>query len=1384
MTQKASFTAEEALAALSFFSETFLFETSRPRVDHDESHESVEQEEKQEEDDDDKEWAHIKELIPDWIGEYDEDDAANIEKEEQETSHAEDDSSNALQRSPCWLEQLGPDVSALILSHLSVSELLNVTCLLSKSMYRACHTNELWRSKFVARWNYDHQAQVESWLDAYKAAYGNSHDLWVTHWNCVTPNDGDSPGRCCITDGCTKAVDCVQDDSNGLKSPWMEYCPTCRYSSGEGGSLLPPIVKQAIDREVSQQMDNKDTVDEAEMTAAAHALLLQEDESLTSRARAIFATTQYAIAKWCRRERNASPVSSTTIRTTRRSRRAFEDAATFHRRIDANQYRSSNLHFLTDVLFFSLVDSHLQQTRQALEEKEHLRNDVYTTNDVTSPGATNSVSSLGPLMETSHHSWHIVRFSNPDYVRPISFRIFVKRPDCFTVFPSEGFLMPGQSCHIVLGVRLLGSLLSEAFEALNVQREEVDPFLADVYAHEAHLPYAPFAIRYVFAPTIPCIPPSFTSRGGIKPAQSLARPAFTQAATSKYKDMREYLWENVATEASVRTVYLSAHVHANYRFEDFQRATLKPFEIGVHSGDKWGSRNFRPSAAPLVYVTPNLMQKDSRVYEALENMQLELELSDAGQAFRTEKQCQACSRDWGARSEELGRAYILQILVCESHARRRDSLLSNVVVTVRQIYWMLHSKAGAERFSTDCEMQWVNGTLYVVHGVLMQKRADPSMTLPQRQYLLRLECVVDELTRMVQDKMTENSDSETSDGEAESAVDDEVAKGAHFAESPWRNEGVYRFTTCTDSVHGLEVTLQPFETELPFSPLLKDELDYLDGFRYLCHSPGMYCLGRQQDPNHEDAKILPVFDVNTSPFSRLIRNRTRSRNFSDIFMDDHTLAFACALSMIHDPRSLLVHGIYDRVSYPGSIVRRPKLPPILFHRTSPLAREALVERSSRLVKKWKSQNLEKSAVSTLHLYHETSLVLSKSDCLRLCMQYSELDVDSHALLHLAHEDIYESWNHVTSLSNYRQNIPPPGVGRFSLSNTKISEGSGPADSAHEELVALHMNVSDGIQSMAGRHGIDQIDWLVRGPGEHAADGEGAGRPHRPIDTGNQNAGPPPFMGAQGNGPRVVNLLWLMSAHFGWAVDDTQGAASVLVDRKILIATQWVSNSLMTLPLLWTLLARYVKWITSKPINYYLEGLPHEVDNEMRYLTAAECGSAAVLVLALWLIMGRYAERRISRSFERAMMEHLSKQQGAGSKARLLPRMGTHISIWFQRQWDRVSPLFLQRLVFSPRWNHRTESDVRNHVAAWRSKDLREHRSEFEAECGQGVATHGASVEDGGPPVDYKEESPLKKILTGLVVSLGSFSASSPHFFLNLLTVFSCSIALVSWRLLV
>jgi hypothetical protein len=1370
MAQKNTFTAEQALAALSFFSETFSFERrSQPAALGFDESPTTHEEEKQVVEENEEEWARIRQLIPDWI--VGDDDTQDQESVDNEKVLVLDEGGVEASSSPSRVEQLGPDVSAMILSHLSVSEILNTTSFLSKTMHRACLTNELWRTKFVARWNCPSLDSNVNWFEAYKAAYGNSHDLWVTHWNCVSPNDGDSPGRCCIPDAsAAKSVSFSHQPGTNVTfmSPWIKHCPTCRYSSDHG--TLPPIIQQAINEE-ERGSKNDDPVEQAEAAAAAHSLLLNENDSLTTRARAVFATTEYAIAKWCRNERGIPPVQSSVAGY----RQAFENAATFHRRIDAKQYRSNNLNFLTDVLFFSMVDSHLLQTRQALEEQRHLRGDIYRHQDVTAPGESGTVSSFGPSIETSHHSWHIVRFSNPDYVRPISFRIFVQRPDCFTVFPSEGFLTPGQTCHIVLGVRLLGSLLSEAFEALNVQREEVDPFLADVYAHEAHLPYAPFAVRYVFAPVVPCIPPSFTSRGSIKPSQSLSRPAFTQAATSKYKDIKDYLWENVATESTVRTLYLSAHVHANYRLEDFQRATLSPFDIRAHASAKWGSRDPGPLTDPLVYVAPNLLERDPTVYESLANLKLEVELSDAGQAFRTEKHCETCSRDWGARSEELGRAYILQMLVCDSYARRKEMLMRNVVTAIRQIYFCLRTN---DSHDEAVDLDLIDGTLYILHGVLIQKRADCSISCRQRQYLLHLECVVDELIRTVQDRLGSDFDSEASlkcdkkstDSDS-TAFQKEEAGSTKLPKATWRNEGVYKFKTCTDSIFERELDLPSIETDLTFAPEFKDELDYLDGFRYLCHSPGLYCLGQQQDPNHEDPAILPIYDIKTSPFRRVFPRGKRCRN-SDTFMDNHTLAFACALSMIHDPRSLLVHGIYDRVQ--NTIVRRPVLPPIIFNRASPSSRATVIEKGSILVKKWKSQTLRKSKVTvSQHIFNrKTKKTFSESDFLRSCLHYSEPDVDSLGLLHLAQNGAgQDSWPHTTSLHCYLQNIPPPGVGCFSLSTAKSISRHGRQGSVHPDLVPLTRG-GDGSPSQS--HGTENIDWLVRGPAVPL----GAAQHPRPVANVNLNVHPAAAPGAQGNGPRVINVLWLMSAHFGWAVDDSQGAGSVLVDRQILIATQWVSNSLMTLPLLWTLLARYVKWITSKPINYYLEGLPHEVDNEMRYLTAAECGSAAILVLAMWLIMGRYAERRISRSFERAMMEHLSNQQVPGEKKRFLPRTASRVTIWLQRQWDRTSPLFLQRLVFSPRWNHRNEIDVHNHVTAWRSKDLREHMSKFEAEAGQGVTTYGASVEDGGPPIDYKEESPLKKILTGLVVSFGSFSASSPHFFLNLLTVFSCSIALV------
>lgn len=71
-----------------------------------------------------------------------------------------------------------------------------------------------------------------------------------------------------------------------------------------------------------------------------------------------------------------------------------------------------------------------------------------------------------------------------------------------------------------------------------------------------------------------------------------------------------------------------------------------------------------------------------------------------------------------------------------------------------------------------------------------------------------------------------------------------------------------------------------------------------------------------------------------------------------------------------------------------------------------------------------------------------------------------------------------------------------------------------------------------------------------------------------------------------------------------------------------------------------------------------------------------------------------------------------------------------------------------------------------------------HRSVLRTRDCRGVLTFGASPKDGGPPLDIEEPSSPRKLLSGIIIALCSFSASSPHFFMNLLTVFCCSIGLV------
>ena len=257
------------------------------------------------------------------------------------------------------------------------------------------------------------------------------------------------------------------------------------------------------------------------------------------------------------------------------------------------------------------------------------------------------------------------------------------------------------------------------------------------------------------------------------------------------------------------------------------------------------------------------------------------------------------------------------------------------------------------------------------------------------------------------------------------------------------------------------------------------------------------------------------------------------------------------------------------------------------------------------------------------------------------------------------------------------------------------------------------------------------------------------------------------------GPRLFQLLWMLGAQLGLAVVDRPDSSSVFVTRTILIASQWVNISLMAVPLFCTLVARYFEWIPSEPIYYGLEDFPYGLSSKMRFLTARECGYVANLLLFFWLALGRWTERYTSRDFFRIMLEHVTPIDRGRERMSLVWRVLEGIPLWLQRRWDAVCPLFLQRRLFTPHWNRRSRDELLKHISDWRSRDLVVKRSLARATAARCVFA-GLSA---GDRIDVGNDSSIRKVVVGSAVAVCSFSSCSPHFWLNLVTVFSCSIGL-------
>lgn len=1290
--------------------------------------------------------------------------------------------------SDATIEVLLIDILGGLLSYLRLTE-INAVALTSSRLRLAARSNTLWKSLFENRWKVDTnylQTSGQNWYLAYQEAYRNPDDLWIFHWNCTFPQDGLVPGRTCIYDipsssSSSRPEQQGDEEEQSTASNLEDLCPPCRFFPHH------PLKHAAEIIGAPDELNNEDEKGSNDAADPNSALTMAQ-------------STNHMIRDFCEQHNisKEAPIPPTTVPSycSTRAELAFSNASTLHRTLDTRQYTAgppqavtdspaSHLSPLKDLLFFNVTEEplstafgaaeleHLKQERDVQQEWEQQSDDDSQRQNNHEDDHRRSLQPFWkPSYETAHHTWHQAIVMNPDILgRPIVFRLSVQRPDCFTVFPSEGLLEAGQTVVITFGVRPLGSLVATAFDTINAQRYEgTEEWLKQVHDEEGPLPCVPFVLRYKFSSVIPCIP----ARGYISPHQpqpipeepSIHHVSFDydnddgEKVTELYPDVADVCWQQkqmidfhwsggtgdpnnaVAVELhEVRTIYLSAHVNASYPFAQFSADTLTPFNLGVNPREKTQQdqqyqQQEEPQPPMLYFAAPQLHEfypKD--VYPHLQNVQLETEVSHAGHVVRNHRKrcrgscCQCTS--WGARLEEMGQAFVKAQLENWLWQRRQTRLLENCVTIVRSVHANYQQQREQQSAVHDVDEYLTAAAraqqvLFVVIQMLQRYRSVPFIDQRLRSVLTKHEIVADGLYGIYAIQLSGN----------QSSNDEKL---------PWRHSGNYHYQRCTDSIFcPLQLLTNGHEN---WEEHTKDESDAMDPFRYLIQTPGKFNFGPQEDPNHL-GEVTPFLNKNSNNTHEVGSGQQGS--CADMFMDDPLRSLQCALITLSNPRSVINHGIYDRINYPGKVVRRPRF------------------------LKWR-QSLKSNFDTASPLLGE---YYKLQDCLAI-------------------DHVYRT----TSMRRYLRNVPPMGMGCFPLSiddGSYLAASSEPKEEKSEDEAGSEVKEEPklsrsklGVVTQAGEYSnnvehlaasrlgaislpilrketisVSRVSSHTHPPGTTTPLSTARPRPQPPLA---RDANIVNFVGLRprGRGPRLLNFVWSISAQLGWSVDDPgQTASSVFVSRQLLIGLQWLSLTLMAAPVFMSLCARCIHWVPCKPVDYRLEELPYPPASELRFLTELECGGVAVLLFVFWLFLGRWTERWTSRDFTRAMMENVTTPtKGASSFTERLIRR-------YNQRWDSICPLFLQRLLYAPQWNTRGVGALVKHIAFWRSQDLREYSSVFPATAGRGIMFWN----DRWDELDVKDES-SRKLLFSAFAAVGSFNSSTPYFWMNLLTVFSCSISL-------
>ena len=1197
---------------------------------------------------------------------------------------------------------LPSDVFVLLCCSLTVREIASLAkC--SKALYTASRNQDLWREKFRARWNFD-DPTIINWSVAYRQAYSNPHDLWITHWNCVEPCDSLGPGRCCVQEDRRLRTENKVNKKDGRSFKRMDcnrhLCPSCRYH---------PCLE--IVNESKMSSCSVDNIEEENC----------EKISISTAAQAIQAATSLRLQE-------SSHLFPCKTYSPNIAAHAFRNASTFHRSVDHRQYKADSLFFLNDLLFFHVHDSLGENNfdDEPFEMRDWKR---YYVENVTTKQNDSEVHAPFSDFDTSEptlHSWHLANVCNPDYDRPIVWRILVQRSDCFAVFPSEGYLLPGESKVVTFGVKPLGSILAHAKQQVNIHRDGVEDFWGILYKKEAHLPCTPFLLQYHYASSAPCHFVDNICLSDIRQQQGQAH--LSEHPNPQSLEHYQFSWRQQARSGDspwrqcslnqnqyVRSVSLAGHVHANYSLYEFRRKTLVPYTLPSHliSRTEKFLRRYVPreqhstySMSPVVFCSPQLMEIYPSEWRRLQALRLEEQRNKSVFAtkYRTESACDECGLTWGPRMEELGQAFVMAKLEMESiFQRQRKHILGVHRLLVPLVQQHRNFQLSLDSMKTKSCVVRNQEIIKHLRKKVMNYRGAPWLSRKESRVLLQWEILLDLLPRKT--RIHEHNN--------ETRNPSSVLCG-----------GVYRYPTCTDSVFNVDSSFDRNMSDLlvPSDMIIwKDEPNHLQEFSHLACGPGKFFFpheGRNQ-------KIV-----------RLPKTGGVDDIMTDTFMDDQICALKAAISVLTDSKSLLIHGLFDEILYPGSISRCPKLPILL----------KLNE--DRCLKKIRKQ-------------YQTSFDPFIASQAQLAYYELQESLDIQALL-IMNSFYSQAASHSISLRHFFKNIPANGSGRFAINTTECEvhsnenfwfleemfRGRVSEYSFEDKLHAVH-------RSNSNKHEVD-----VHAPSRQIFSPEDVFSVRQVAAENNHGLA---------RGPRILNALWFFSSQLGWIVGNNRSTDSVYVERRILIAAQCLSLTLMLLPILSTLFARYFQLIPAIPTLYHLDGLPYETENKMRFLTEAECGCAGFLLILLYCILYRWIERHTNRHFFRAMVEHIS----ANEKSPLFHRLQLGILEWVERLWDSLTPLALQRMIFLPRWNRRSNTELLEHVAYWRSQKCKERQSTIRAVAGR----DGISAEQRDKSITLKDNSRVKKILAFVIMILSGFSASSPYFFLNLLAVSSCSMSL-------